>query len=103
LYFNWRYQQAHKIYLTPNWGITVPHVAAITGVMSKPESALEIADLRFRFGNKAALDYVSFSVGLGRFKVLLGPKGTGKTTLKSISITISINGDSFRLNCSIPG
>ena len=45
--------------------------------MSKPELALEITDLSFRFGNKVALDDVSFSVGMGQFKVLLGPNGAG--------------------------
>ena len=52
--------------------------------MSKPELALEITDLSFRFGNKVALDDVSFSVGMGQFKVLLGPNGAGKTTLFSL-------------------
>ena len=56
----------------------------IVGVMSKHELALEIADLSFRFGSKAALNDVSFSVGLGQFKVLLGPNGAGKTTLFSL-------------------
>jgi ABC-2 type transport system ATP-binding protein len=52
--------------------------------MSKHELALEIADLSFRFGNKVALDDVSFSVGTGQFKVLLGPNGAGKTTFFSL-------------------
>lgn len=52
--------------------------------MSKPELALEITDLSFRFGNKVALDDVNFSVGMGQFKVLLGPNGAGKTTLFSL-------------------
>ena len=52
--------------------------------MSKPELALEIAQLSFQFGNKVALDDVSFSVGTGQFKVLLGPNGAGKTTFFSL-------------------
>ena len=52
--------------------------------MSKPELALEITDLSFRFGNKVALDDVSLSVGMGQFKVLLGPNGAGKTTFFSL-------------------
>jgi ABC-2 type transport system ATP-binding protein len=56
----------------------------IVGVMSIHDLALEIVDLSFRFGNKVALDDVSFSVGMGQFKVLLGPNGAGKTTLFSL-------------------
>jgi len=56
----------------------------IVGVMSIHDLALEIVDLSFRFGNKVALDDVSFSVGMGHFKVLLGPNGAGKTTLFSL-------------------
>jgi len=52
--------------------------------MSKHELALEITDLSFRFGNKVALDDVSFSVGTGQFKVLLGPNGAGKSTFFSL-------------------
>ena len=52
--------------------------------MSKHELALDIAGLSFRFGNKVALDDVSFSVGMGQFKVLLGPNGAGKTTFFSL-------------------
>ena len=51
--------------------------------MPKHELALEIADLSFQFGNKAALDDARFSVGMGQFNVLLGPDGVGKTTLFS--------------------
>ena len=52
--------------------------------MSQDELALEIAGLGFRFGNKLALDEVSFSVAAGQFKVLLGPNGAGKTTFFSL-------------------
>jgi len=52
--------------------------------MSEPELALEINGLSFRFGNKVALDDVSFSVGMGQFKVLLGPNGAGKSTFFSL-------------------
>ncbi len=52
--------------------------------MSKNKLALEIIGLGFRFGNKVALDDVSFSVARGQFKVLLGPNGAGKTTFFSL-------------------
>ena len=53
--------------------------------MSQDELALKITGLGFRFGNKLALDNVSFSVTAGQFKVLLGPNGAGKTTFFSLA------------------
>ncbi len=52
--------------------------------MLQDELALDITGLGFRFGAKIALDDVSFSVGMGEFKVLLGPNGAGKTTFFSL-------------------
>lgn len=42
---------------------------------------LECKDLTKRFGNKTALDQVSFSLMPGKIIGLLGPNGSGKTTL----------------------
>ncbi len=42
---------------------------------------LEVRDLVKRFGTRAALDRVSFSLAPGQFTALLGPNGAGKTTL----------------------
>jgi len=42
---------------------------------------LEVRDLVKRFGARAALDRVSFSLAAGQFTALLGPNGAGKTTL----------------------
>src|SRR5512143_3232788 len=42
---------------------------------------LEVRDLVKRFGARAALDRVSFSLSPGQFTALLGPNGAGKTTL----------------------
>jgi ABC-2 type transport system ATP-binding protein len=46
--------------------------------------ALEISELSYTYGHKKALDGVSFSIGPGRFTVLLGLNGAGKTTLFSL-------------------
>ncbi len=48
------------------------------------ETALEVANLSFAFGNKKVLDDVSFAVPSGRVTFLLGPNGAGKTTLFSL-------------------
>ncbi|MCL5776891.1 ATP-binding cassette domain-containing protein [Limibaculum sp. FT325] len=42
---------------------------------------LSISDLGYRYGDRVALDGVSFSVAEGRFCALLGPNGAGKSTL----------------------
>jgi ABC-2 type transport system ATP-binding protein len=47
--------------------------------------ALLVAHLGHRFGARAALADVSFSVPAGGFAALLGPNGAGKTTLFSIA------------------
>ncbi|MCP4764855.1 MAG: ATP-binding cassette domain-containing protein [Gammaproteobacteria bacterium] len=52
--------------------------------MSQDTLALEIAGLGFKYGDKIALDDVSFTVANGQFKVLLGPNGAGKTTFFSL-------------------
>ncbi len=44
-------------------------------------TALEVADLSFRYGRKEALKSVSFNVMPGEFCALLGPNGAGKSTL----------------------
>ncbi|MDH4017021.1 MAG: ABC transporter ATP-binding protein, partial [Actinomycetota bacterium] len=51
--------------------------------MSEP--ALDVTDLRFSYGDKSAVDGVSFSVAPGETVGLLGPNGAGKsTTIKMI-------------------
>lgn len=59
--------------------------------------ALEVKDLSFRYGKTLILDKVGFSAGDGRMLALLGPNGTGKTTLlKSLSgLMMPFEGSSF--------
>ena len=53
-----------------------------------PRSALDVTDLRHRYGDREALGGVSFSVPAGELFGLLGPNGGGKTTLFRIVSTL---------------
>lgn len=50
--------------------------------------AIRVDDLSFRYGDRVALDSVSFSVKTGAIFGFLGPNGGGKTTLFSILSTV---------------
>lgn len=50
--------------------------------------AVEVSSLVFRYGDRTALDKVSFSVEQGEIFGLLGPNGGGKTTLFRILSTL---------------
>ena len=52
--------------------------------MSVTETLIEAAGVGRRFGRRAALDAVSFTVARGEIVALVGPNGAGKTTLLSI-------------------
>ena len=47
-------------------------------------SGLSVSNLTFSYGDKTALDDVSFDVKAGTFCALLGPNGAGKSTLFSL-------------------
>jgi ABC-2 type transport system ATP-binding protein len=61
-------------------------VEAAPAALSVP--ALEVEDLRHRYGERTALDGVSLGVARGEFFGLLGPNGGGKSTLFKIVSTL---------------
>lgn len=56
--------------------------------MSCSPPAISVQDMRFAYGERQALDGLSFSVGEGEIFGLLGPNGGGKTTLFRILSTL---------------
>jgi iron(III) transport system ATP-binding protein len=64
-----------------NPAVTADRPAAATESRAgHPPPALEIEDLRIRYGKVEAVKGISFSVTPGEFLTLLGPSGCGKTT-----------------------
>lgn len=60
--------------------------------------ALEVSDLRKRYGKKLAVNNISFEVEQGTVFGLLGPNGSGKTTTISMILTlIKADGGNIRL------
>jgi ABC-2 type transport system ATP-binding protein len=58
--------------------------------MPPAESAVEVRDLRHRYGDREALKGISFTVGRGEVFGLLGPNGGGKTTLFRVLSTLMV-------------
>jgi ABC-2 type transport system ATP-binding protein len=60
--------------------------------------AVEAADVSFNYGERRALDAVSFSIARGEIFGLLGPNGGGKTTLfKLLSTLVPLQSGSVRI------
>ena len=63
------------------------------------EARIQIQDLVVRYGDVAAVNGVSFSVGQGEHVTLLGPSGCGKTTtLRAIAGLEDPSGGSIRID-----
>jgi ABC-2 type transport system ATP-binding protein len=56
--------------------------------MSSKESVLEVEDLSKHFGDKAAVDNITFKVGRSEVFGFLGPNGAGKTTTIKMLTTL---------------
>lgn len=59
-----------------------------TSTTSHPAGMVNVQNLTHRFGQRLALDDVSFSVDAGTIVAVLGPNGGGKTTLFRILATL---------------
>jgi ABC-2 type transport system ATP-binding protein len=53
-----------------------------------PAAVVSVVDLRVRYGQRWALDVVSFELARGEVVGLLGPNGAGKTTTLSVLATL---------------
>jgi heme exporter protein A len=65
---------------------------------------IAVAGLRRDYGDRPALDGISFSLTAGESLVVLGPNGAGKTTLLRILATLlrPTSGEVDVLGCSLP-
>ncbi|CAD6010423.1 ATP-binding cassette domain-containing protein [Agreia sp. COWG] len=63
---------------------------------------IEVSHLSKRFGDRLALDDVSFSVGAGRVTAFLGPNGSGKTTTMRILLGLDFASAGVALVNGVP-
>jgi ABC-2 type transport system ATP-binding protein len=75
------------------------HITSIPGGEAGSDTiAVEAADVSFNYGERRALDTVSFSISRGEIFGLLGPNGGGKTTLfKLLSTLVPLQSGSVRI------
>lgn len=69
---------------------SVSAVSSTAGVTSASQPVIRIQDLSHRYGERVALEGVSFDVGEAQILGLLGPNGSGKTTLFRILSTLML-------------
>ena len=69
-----------------------------------PQPAIRVSGMQREFGDRVALDDVSFEVPPGESLVVLGPNGAGKTTLLRVLATLlrPSRGDVDVLGCRLP-
>jgi heme exporter protein A len=69
-----------------------------------PSNAVEVDGLTRRYGDRVALDRVSFSVPAGSTLAVFGPNGAGKTTLLKVLATLlrPHEGSVKVLGCELP-
>lgn len=68
---------------------SIPHSQAST-LASTRDCAIQLSSITHRYGDRTALDNVSFSVRAAEIFGLLGPNGSGKTSLFSILSTLML-------------
>src|SRR5215469_677136 len=65
---------------TPQAGLNTTSTAVLYNLTYEGTHMIEVRDLTKRFGDKVAVDHLSFSVAPGRVTGFLGPNGAGKST-----------------------
>ena len=82
----------------PHLPLALPMCARGTGPDAAVMNVIEVTDLTKRYGDRTAVDSVSFSVEEGEIFGILGPNGAGKTTtVESIAGLRSPDGGSIRV------
>jgi heme exporter protein A len=71
----------------------------------RPSNAVEVDGLTRRYGDRVALDRISFAVPAGSTLAVFGPNGAGKTTLLKVLATLlrPHEGVVRVLGCELPG
>lgn len=75
-----------------------------SSTQQRPSNAVEANGLTRRYGDRVALDRVSFELAAGQTLAVLGPNGAGKTTLLKVLATLlrPHEGEVSVLGCSLP-